>query len=252
MSEQRESRVDNARVQSIIDLLNPTSTMKRTGVRNITRTLTPKQYEQLLRVIEDPNNNSVLAEVKDSLPFEYSCSKNRFEIRVPTPMHASIQGLVGGSIGEWHVNLMESNDPRISDISEAILSLSSEHLNFLKVQELKKQKRQTGEYDMCALVIIPSTTIQVNLSNGEIRTIVAVHMHDMFLAERKNEVRLKRMYRKGEVDKSYCYWEDENNQTGSASILVWRARKRRDGTVEIGNAKEKVRALRGSVVELKF
>jgi hypothetical protein len=62
----------------------------------------------------------------------------------------------------------------------------------------------------------------------------------MFLAERRNEIRLKRMYRKGEVDESYCYWEDKNNQTGSASILVWRARKKRDGTVQIGNVEEKV------------
>ncbi|KAI0436833.1 hypothetical protein F4803DRAFT_556624 [Xylaria telfairii] len=72
----------------------------------------------------------------------------------------------------------------------------------------------------------------------------------MFQAERKNEAKLKRMYLKDEVDDSYCYWEDESNQTGSASILVWRARKRSDGTIQIENAEEKIfRDIRGDTVQ---
>lgn len=49
----------------------------------------------------------------------------------------------------------------------------------------------------------------------------------MWKAEKKNESRLEKMYRKGEVDEngSYSYCDDENNLTGSASIIVWRARK---------------------------
>ncbi|KAI0972403.1 hypothetical protein F4678DRAFT_460622 [Xylaria arbuscula] len=89
-----------------------------------------------------------------------------------------------------------------------------------------------------------------HLSKGEIRTIVVVDMHEIFLAERKNEIRLKRMYRNGEVDESYRYGEDEDNQTGSASTLVWRARKKADGTVEVGNAEEKMfRDLQGNTIQ---
>lgn len=60
--------------------------------------------------------------------------------------------------------------------------------------------------------------------------------------EMENESRLRRLYRKNEVDrnKSYCYATDERNQTGSASILVWRAKTTEDGTVEMGNTEEKV------------
>jgi hypothetical protein len=67
MAKQRKSRADNAQVRSIIELLNSISTIKRTSVRNITRKLTPTQYEQLLRVIEDSNDNRISAEVKDKL-----------------------------------------------------------------------------------------------------------------------------------------------------------------------------------------
>lgn len=67
-------------------------------------------------------------------------------------------------------------------------------------------------------------------------------MKEMFRAELKNEKRLERMYRDAEVDEngSYAYWEDENNQTGNASILIWRARRQKDGTVKTGNLEEKV------------
>ncbi|KAI0530189.1 hypothetical protein GGR58DRAFT_494306 [Xylaria digitata] len=190
-----------------------------------------------------------------------------------TPMHAGIRGLIGGSVGVWQRNIMESNDPRISDISETISSLSSERLKFSEGSGAKDTKAPDWEIrHMCKrsddsecqypnLVFEVGWTqtkeelkekaeFYINRSNGEIRTIVAVHMHEMFLAERKNEIKLKRMYRKGEVDGSYCYWEDENNQTGSASILVWRARKKRDGTVHTGNTEEKIfRDLQGNAIQ---
>ncbi|KAF2971781.1 hypothetical protein GQX73_g1833 [Xylaria multiplex] len=113
IAKQRKSREDDARVRNTIDLLNSIL-----------------EYEKLLRVIEDPNDNSIVAEIKDRLPFEYSHSHNRFEIRMITPMQAGIRGLIGGLIGIWQRNLEESNDERISNISKTILSLCSERLKF--------------------------------------------------------------------------------------------------------------------------
>ncbi|KAI0113627.1 hypothetical protein GGR51DRAFT_556775 [Nemania sp. FL0031] len=64
----------------------------------------------------------------------------------------------------------------------------------------------------------------------------------MYLAERKNEDELRRMYRRGEVkgDVSYSYSKDESNQTSSASILVWRVEKMEDGTVKVGEPEEMI------------
>lgn len=78
-------------------------------------------------------------------------------------------------------------------------------------------------------------------------------MNEMWKAERKNESRLERMYRKGELDsnESYSYYNDENNRTGSASILVWRARKKND-TVRAGKLQETVRAPGVLLVEVGY
>lgn len=71
-------------------------------------------------------------------------------------------------------------------------------------------------------------------TKGEIRTVVGILMRDMYLAEDRNEKRLKRMYLADEIDAagSYSYWEDEMNETGEASILVWRRKIQRNGTVK--------------------
>ncbi|KAI0408213.1 hypothetical protein F4802DRAFT_551042 [Xylaria palmicola] len=67
-------------------------------------------------------------------------------------------------------------------------------------------------------------------------------MGEMHIAERKNERRLKRMYRTGQVDESEVnsYPTDENNVTGKASILVWRARTQKNNKVSIGRVQEQV------------
>lgn len=66
-------------------------------------------------------------------------------------------------------------------------------------------------------------------------------MGEMYAAERKNERRLRKMYRTGQVDESgrYSYPEDEKNITGEASILVWRAVQKKNA-VTIGRVQEKV------------
>jgi hypothetical protein len=78
-------------------------------------------------------------------------------------------------------------------------------------------------------------------------------MHEMYDAENKNESRLERMYREGDMDEneSYSYSQDDNNLTGSASILVWRAMNQND-TVTTSNLEEKVRAPAGLLEESRY
>jgi hypothetical protein len=45
-------------------------------------------------------------------------------------MDGGIRALIGGLIGAWSCNLMESNDPRISNASKTILPISCESLDF--------------------------------------------------------------------------------------------------------------------------
>ncbi|KAI1270906.1 hypothetical protein F5Y07DRAFT_384764 [Xylaria sp. FL0933] len=265
LAKERKSRADNARVQSIIKLLNSTPKIERTGGRNITRKLSNKQYKQLLRILEDPGDHSLLAGVKDSLRFEYSHSKKLFEVRMTTPLHAGVQGLFAQSVGQWRGELVGLNDSRISEVVKTIDLTISERLDFPCGTEGEEAKAADAEIQhQCDRSVdrqcrYPTLVFEVgwtqsrkelqekaetyvNYSNGEIRTIIAIHMQNMYVAEVKNESRLRRMYRKGEVDEtgSYSYLTDENNKTGSASILTWRARRMPDGTVRIGNPCETV------------
>lgn len=67
-------------------------------------------------------------------------------------------------------------------------------------------------------------------------------MRDMHIAELKNEKRLPGVYRKGKkrADPPYYYPDDEDNETGCASVLVWRGRKESDGTVRVRKTQDKV------------
>ncbi|KAI1308337.1 hypothetical protein F5Y03DRAFT_405042 [Xylaria venustula] len=255
MAKQRKSQTENAQGCSMIDLLNSPPATEGTGI--ITTNLILQHYEKLLKVVENPGERRLRAD---------------FENPMPTTIQGAIRDLLGDSIGVWLSDLAKSNDPRVSDISKTILPLSSENLAFGEGPGPKDVKtpgcevrhvcdRGNGhkcEYPNLVFGVGWTQTKKQlndkaeyygNLSKGEVRTIVAVYMHEIFLAERKNEIRLKRMYRKGKAKESYRYWKDEDNQTGSAAIILWRAIKKADGTIQIRNAKEKIfRDLKGNAI----
>ncbi|GAW25705.1 hypothetical protein SAMD00023353_1101620 [Rosellinia necatrix] len=56
-------------------------------------------------------------------------------------------------------------------------------------------------------------------------------MRAMYLAERRNEKRLYQKYLAEEIDESYSYPDDDQNETGEALFLMWRARVGRNGQV---------------------
>ncbi|KAI1349307.1 hypothetical protein F5Y01DRAFT_306145 [Xylaria sp. FL0043] len=225
------SHAEHFQVQSIIRLLNSTPKTGLTDGRNITRKLSSKQ-------------------------FEYSHSKKLFEVRMTTPLDAALRGLFGVSMGLWKERADGLNNSRISELVKTIDLTFSERFDFscgtdgieTKAADAEIQHRCDRSVDrQCRYPTLvfeigwtqtrkelqEKAETYVNYSNGEIRTIIAIHMQNMYAAEVKNESRLRRMYRKDEVDEtgSYSYSTDENNKTGSASILTWRAWRMPDGTM---------------------
>jgi hypothetical protein len=67
LAKQRKSRADDARVQSAIDLITVIRTSRRTRVGNLTKTLTAKQYGELLRAIEDSEDEKLRSYFIDKL-----------------------------------------------------------------------------------------------------------------------------------------------------------------------------------------
>ncbi|KAI0869700.1 hypothetical protein GGS24DRAFT_477946 [Hypoxylon argillaceum] len=67
-------------------------------------------------------------------------------------------------------------------------------------------------------------------------------MGEIYKAERKNERRLKKIYRTSEMNESeaQAYATDEKNITGEASILVWRATIQKNNKVAIRHVQEQV------------
>ncbi|KAI0441148.1 hypothetical protein F4803DRAFT_524724 [Xylaria telfairii] len=261
LATRRKSRADNARVQSTIDLIKSVPTIRRTHVRNLSRQLSPTQYKQILKAIEDPDDNRLPSELKDKLRFDYTSHTRQFEIRMPDDLHSGMVGLLSDAICGWRNKLAESDDDRISMAVRSFRTRpelkiklpSTKGPNDSKTADLAIKHTCARRCPKPTLVIEVAWSqtkeelrekadMYIRRSNGEIRTVVAIYMREMFRAEEKNEKRLERMYRDAGVDEngSYAYWEDENNQTGSASILMWRARKQKDGTVRTGNFEEKM------------
>ncbi|KAI0104666.1 hypothetical protein GGR51DRAFT_572588 [Nemania sp. FL0031] len=255
----KSARADDARVQDIIDLITSTPKIRRTQIGNLKRKLTTKQFRKLVGVLEDPGDRRLPGEIKDGLRFDYTSHRQQFEIRMPTVMHSGVAGLFADRVERWRGNLEDSPDDRISKAAKSSetdpeMSIWLEGLVDTKAPDCsmthKCQENPSCYFPSLVLEVAWTETKEelrqkahryVRLSNGAIRTVVAVYMNKMYKAEVKNEKRLERMYVKGEVDESgsYSYCEDENNITGSASILMWRARKR-NNTIVLGNLQEKM------------
>ncbi|KAJ2993364.1 hypothetical protein NUW58_g1860 [Xylaria curta] len=251
---QRNSRADNARVRDAIRLIKSLPTIRRTRVTNPTRKLTPSQYEQLLEIIQDNE------EFSDKLRFEYTHSTQKFEIRMTTALHEGIVGEFTERFGVWKAELRKSNDSRVSDAAETIRPHGNKHIKPLALTGARDAKSPDGGIKHnCSLECRnPALVFEVEFSNnrkkelrdkaeaytrsnGEIRTVIAVYMGEMHTAERKNERRLRKMYRTGQVNESgsYSYSTDEKNVTGEASILVWRATAQKNNTIAIERVQEK-------------
>ncbi|KAI0452101.1 hypothetical protein F5B21DRAFT_484641 [Xylaria acuta] len=254
LAKQRRSRADDARVQDTIALIKALPTIKRTRVGNLTRTLTAKQYGELLRAIEDSEDGE-LRPYLDSLRFDYTRSKKRLEIRMPTTMHGGMEDFIKRRTFRWQDALEESHDSSISNAAKTIMPSANANVRFPYPKgpsDTKSPDWRIG-HKMCERQCTHPTLVMefgwtkekkdlqakaeayMRRSKGEIRTVVGILMRDMYLAEYRNEKRLERMYLADEVDAAgpYSYWDDEMNETGEASIIIWRRKIQRNGTVKV-------------------
>ncbi|KAI0550023.1 hypothetical protein F4679DRAFT_225735 [Xylaria curta] len=253
LAKQRRSRADDARVRDTIALIKALPTIKRTRVGNITRTLTAKQYGELLRAFEDSEDGE-LRPYLDSLRFDYTRSQKKLEIRMPTTMHGGMEDFIKEETFQWKGRLKDSHDSAVSNAAKTILTLANADVKFPYSKgpsDTKSPDWRIG-HKMCELHCTHPTLIMefgwtqekkdleakaetyIRRTKGKIRTVVGVLMREMYLAEYRNEKRLERMYLEDRLDMngSYSYWEDAMNETGEASILVWRRKIQRNGTIK--------------------
>ncbi|KAI0416492.1 hypothetical protein F5X98DRAFT_388057 [Xylaria grammica] len=256
---QRNSRADarvDARVQDTIRLIKSPPTIRRTRIKNPTRKLTPSEYEQLLEKIQDGKV------FPDKLRFEYTHSTQQFEIRTTTTVHEGIVGELNERFALWKAELMKLNNPEISNAAKTLRLHGNKHLELPALEEARDAKSPDGgiKHDCKLACDDPALVFEIGFShhtkteledrakayiersNGKIRTVIGVYMGETYKAERKNERRLKKMYRTStsETDESgpQSYSTDEKNITGEASILVWRATIRKNNKVAIGRVQE--------------
>ncbi|KAI3342256.1 hypothetical protein F4824DRAFT_445544 [Ustulina deusta] len=254
LAKQRKSRADDARVQSTIDLIKAIPTIRRTRVGNLTRKLTAKQYGELLRAIEESEDEKFRSYCKEQLRFDYTRYQKRFEIRMPTTMHEELGDYIMHKVSLWRQMLESSTDPKVVNAAKTIKSSGSADIKFpfAKGEGDSKSPDRSFKHKKCECkprCVHPTLVVEIGWSQemkylqekaeayicrskGQIRTVVAVYMRKMYLAEVKNENRLYRAYLAGEADENESYSSDVQNETCEASVLVWRAVVRRNGTVD--------------------
>ncbi|KAI0447565.1 hypothetical protein F4803DRAFT_268920 [Xylaria telfairii] len=266
MAKQRNSRADNTRVQETIRLIKSLPTIRRTRVKSPTRTLNPKEYERLLTIIQDGKS------FPDKLRFEYTRSTNQFEIRTTTQLHEGLVGVFLENFVLWRAGLGKLDNPRISHAAETLRLHGNAHIEFSVPEGPMDMKSPDGGIrHICELECPdPALVFEVGFTNtreelnkkardyilrseGKIRTVIVVYVGDIYAAERKNERRLRKGCRSGEIDESglASYPKDAKNITAGASILVWRARIQRNNTLTVGRVQEKkFRDTTGSPIRL--
>ncbi len=160
--------------------------------------------------------------------------------------------------------LESSTDPKVVNAAKTIKSSGSADIKFpfAKGEGDSKSPDRSFKHKKCECkprCVHPTLVVEIGWSQemkylqekaeayicrskGQIRTVVAVYMRKMYLAEVKNENRLYRAYLAGEADENESYSSDVQNETCEASVLVWRAVVRRNGTVDAVRVQNEVRS----------
>ncbi|KAI1426588.1 hypothetical protein F5Y12DRAFT_794136 [Xylaria sp. FL1777] len=269
VAKQGSSRADKARVHEAMNLIRSLSTTRPTYVKNTTRTLTLRQYEELLKLIQQSEDDTLFP---NQLRFEYTRSTRQFEIRRTTNLHKGLVDVFIKKFVLWRAKLEESNDPRISDAAQTLRSHGKQHVEFPVPEGARDMKSPDGgiKHDCDLACREPAIVFEVGWtsksikelkkraeayivrSGGKVRTVVVIYMGEMVAAECKNERRLKKLCRAGQTNEigDYSYPDNEKNKTGGASILVWRAQFRQNHRVTVGRVNEKkFRDTKGNAIQ---
>ncbi|KAI0414691.1 hypothetical protein F5X98DRAFT_389696 [Xylaria grammica] len=159
--------------------------------------------------------------------------------------YAGIVGVFNDNFSLWRAELLKSNISGISDAAGTLRPHGNQHIDLPFPRGAADTKSPDGgvKHNCSLKCYKPAVVLEVGWTSsrefledrakdyivrsaGKIRTVIAVYMGEMARAERKNERRLRRRYRAGQVDESgqYSYPHDGENVTGAASILVWRGK----------------------------
>ncbi|KAJ8130911.1 hypothetical protein O1611_g2715 [Lasiodiplodia mahajangana] len=254
MAKQCKSRADNTRVKDAINLIKSVPTIRHSPIKNPTRTLRPEQYARVLEFIESEIDTYDLRKLR----YEYTLGTEQFEIRMTNDLHNGVACLFRESYACWHAELEKSNDAVISSAAKTTRGYGNGRVRLPFTEQITNTKSPDGGIRHICRLKCPKLTLVLEVgwsedrehlkdkaeqyilgSQGKIRTVVVVNLREIYEAELRNENKLRRLYRNGSVDTNspYSYAEDENNETGGASFLVWRAQIK-DGTVTVGRVDE--------------
>ncbi|KAI0537148.1 hypothetical protein GGR58DRAFT_527567 [Xylaria digitata] len=187
----------NAWVQNVFDLIKLLPRVQPMWTENFIVDLTTEQYEKLLRTIEESEDRDF---------------QDGFKAKLwPTIMHEEVGDGIMKKISLWRQSLQSSTNSRVAGAARIIVSSGSAIVKFPFAEGVPDQKppdRSLGH--ACQLLYC---------------------MDGMYDAEVENEYRLYNMHLAGEVNEDGSYAKDERNETGEASIRVWRATVGRNGAV---------------------
>ncbi|TGJ84465.1 hypothetical protein E0Z10_g4338 [Xylaria hypoxylon] len=235
------SRPSEARVQRAIDLIKDAQDKRCTGEQHRWRKLSAAEYRRLLERLEEPGNASVQSFLEDYLRFDYTQSKKRFEIRMPTIIHERIVGLINEKVSVWKHELGKLDIDAAGDVIAAANSIMPSGAANIELPqalgEADTQSPDTSWGHMSCELQCESATIAFEVAwtqstqklrekarryicapKSEVRVVVGLDLHDMYLAELRNQKR--------------GYSLDQENETAQARFSVWRA------VIRSGNKKD--------------
>ncbi|KAI1419489.1 hypothetical protein F5Y12DRAFT_789010 [Xylaria sp. FL1777] len=243
---QRSSRASAGPVEDTIALIKSLPTIRRTRVTNLKKKLTASQYSELLKAVQSSEDAQLQAFFEDGLRFDY--------IRMPTAVHELVGNGIAAVIENWYTQLLASGDEKVVSAASSIMNAGSTDVEFpfAKGESDSKSPDKSFIHIKCERQCdFPNVIVEIGFSQsrndlintaqsyirrskGEVQVVVGVAMDKIYQAEKRNEARLKNMYMEAKglnAIKSYCYEEDEHNETGEGTILIWRPEFGRRGTV---------------------
>ncbi|TGJ87548.1 hypothetical protein E0Z10_g1207 [Xylaria hypoxylon] len=240
---QRSSPASGGPVKDTINLIKSVPSIGRTGGTNLRKKLTASQYGELRKAIQSSEDAQLQAFFWDG--FDYTRSKKLFEIRIPTAVHQFLGSGIAAGIGLWYTRLRASGDEEVARAASSVMSAGSADVEFpfATGESDSKSPDKSFTHTNCKRQCnFPNVIVEIGFSQsrndltntaksyicrskGEVRVVIGVALDKIYQAEKRNEARLKSMYmgaREPDEIKSYCYEEDEHNETGEGAILIWR------------------------------
>ncbi|KAI1187295.1 hypothetical protein F5B17DRAFT_453420 [Nemania serpens] len=252
MAKHRKSRAYTAPVQDTINLIKSMPRIRRALVRNPTRTLTLRQYAQLLPFLEE---TELYKHIDYTLRYNYTRSTRQFEIRTTNVL---IEGIIWEFLKHfilWQARLMQSNSPTISNAARSLQSHGNADIR-LPISEGPNDTRSPdgGILHYCSLHCHDPTVVFEVVWTDDTREELR-DKAEAYIVGTKGKER----YRASQVDENgrfsypgengqYAYEKDEENVTGGASILVWQAQVK-NNIVTMGRVHEtKIRDRAGNTI----